>query len=274
MFLECFKKNKNIIIGALHFAPLLGYPECPGEERILTDALADTAAFELGGADAIIIENNYDVPHLEQISPDNVELMIRLGHKIAEQTKLPLGVSVLWNDYSSAFTIAKAIGAKFIRVPVFVDDVKTSYGKFLADADKVIAERKRLGAEDIAICADIQVKHAEMITPRSMADSAKAAIAAGADALIITGKWTGDKPDMKELLEARQATGDFPIILGSGVDAANAAELLKVANAAIVSTSLKEGGVDTSEVNLKSWDKRINKQKVAELTRTIKNTPA
>ena len=65
-----FNKDKNIVIGAVHFPPLSGYADFPGLEVALQNALVDIRAFEAGGADAIIIENNYDIPHTEFVTAE------------------------------------------------------------------------------------------------------------------------------------------------------------------------------------------------------------
>ena len=121
---KIFNKDKNIIIGAIHFAPLLRYKDFPGYEIVLKNALADLTNFQEGGVDGVIIENNYDIPHKIFVDKEVTELMTRLGREIKSKANVPIGVSVLWNDYKSALLIAKNIGAKFIRVPVFVDSVK------------------------------------------------------------------------------------------------------------------------------------------------------
>jgi len=54
--------------------------------------------------------------------------------------------------------------------------------------------RKNLRADGVAIYADIMVKHAEHISTHTLATSARKAIKAGADAVIVTGNWTGDAP--------------------------------------------------------------------------------
>lgn len=62
-FNKIFKKKKKVIIGAVHFPPLLGYPGFPGFDVALKNAIFDLKAFEKGGVDGIIFENNYDIPH-------------------------------------------------------------------------------------------------------------------------------------------------------------------------------------------------------------------
>ena len=267
---KIFNKDKNIIIGAIHFPPLVGYPDFPGFEAALKDALDDLRAFQGGGVDGVIIENNYDIPHKIQVLKETVDIMIELGKKIRAATELPLGVSVLWNDYQAAFTIAKKIGAQFIRVPVFVDKVKTDYGIVDGNPEKVTTYRKNIGAENIAIFTDIHVKHAKILNKEIIEESAIAAIKNGSDALVITGRWTGEAPDLGDLKNVRKASGAFPVLVGSGADENNIKKLFKYANGAIVSTSLKKGDTKKDEPNVKSWQQRIDKDKVVYFINKLK----
>lgn len=266
---KIFKKNKNIIIGALHFPPLFGYPEFPGFDICLKNALEDLKAFENGGVDGIIIENNYDTPHKIFVEKETIDLMTKLGKEIKSKTKLPLGVSVLWNDYKAALIIAKEIGGQFIRVPVFVDNVKTGYGDIFANTKEILEYREKMKAEDIKLFTDIHVKHAELLDKKTIEESAKEAIDFGSDALIITGKWTGDAPNLDELNRVRNKIGDFPILIGSGADKDNIKDLCNYADGVIVSTSLKEGNNDNKEINVKSWKQRIDEKKVEEIAKEI-----
>jgi len=265
-------KQKNFVIGVLHFMPLIGYLGFTDFETILENARRDLKAFEDGGVDAIILENNYNLPHKTEEGKETIEMMLSLCKEISKISKMPLGISVLWNDYRAAFLIAKECNAKFIRVPVFVDDVKTDFGEILANPESVIKTRKELSAEDISIFADIQVKHAEMLNKeKTLRDSAKEAVEKGADAVIITGKWTGDAPTIENLREARETLGeDFPLIVGSGGSKENIRELLGIANGVIVSTSLKEDNIKYDERNVKPFNARIEVNKVKEFINEIR----
>ena len=257
-------KLHHTIIGALHLAPLQGYNEFPGEERVVALALEDLHAFQDGGVDAIIYENNYDLPHHEKISNENFQLMLRVGKAIKDQASIPLGVNVLWNDYDAALKLAKELQLDFIRVPVFVDDVETSYGTFRAVGERVRDLRSELHTDNTKIFADIHVKHSKIISTHTIEESARLAIDAGADGLIVTGKWTGDSPDAQDLQRVRTAVGDFPIIVGSGANSDNIGALFEVADSVIVSTALKEGQIDQTLTNLSEWQQRISRAKVAE----------
>lgn len=264
-------KLHNTVIGALHLAPLKGYEGFPGYEKIEELAIIDLHSFQDGGIDAIIYENNYDLPHSEHIIQENYEIMLEVGKALKKQARMPLGVNVLWNDYRSALRLAQEVGLDFIRVPVFVDTVKTSYGIFEGIREEVVDFRRQLGIGSVKIFTDIHVKHAVNISTETIEESARMAIVAGADGIILTGKWTGDSPDINDLKKVRKVVEDFPIIVGSGANQRNIKQLFELADAAIVSTSLKEGSIDAEHTNLSSWEQRISSQKVREFMKAVKS---
>jgi len=270
MLRKIFKKEQGIIIGAIHFPPLLGYPGFPGFNVALKNALKDLQVLQAGGVDGVIIENNYDTPHKIMVGPETVSSMVHLGQEMRKKISLPLGVSVLWNDFASSLAIAKVLGARFVRIPVFVDKVKTDYGIVDGDAKAVLEYRRSIKAENIALFTDIQVKHAEILSKRPLVESAQEAIKAGSDALIITGKWTGQAPDLEELKLVRKKVGSFPIFVGSGADIDNVKSLLEYTNGVIVSTSLKKGVGKKEEINIKTWKQRMILNNVRRLMKAIK----
>lgn len=269
-FLKIFKKDNNIIIGAIHLPPLVGYSKFPGFSVAIKNALADLKAFEKGGADGIIFENNYDLPHKIFVDPPIVSAMTHIGKKLKNATMLPMGISVLWNDYRAALSIAKKLDLQFIRVPVFIDDVKTDFGIIKRQAKKIIKLRNSMGANHIALLTDIHVKHSELLSDNNIVASAKRAIKNHSDAVIITGQKTGDSPVVANVEKVRKHIGSFPILIGSGLDKNNAVKLFEHANGAIVSTSLKYGTKKIGERNIKSYQARIGVRKVDELTRSLK----
>lgn len=254
------------IIGVIHLSPLIGYNGFDGIGNVLQRALLDLEAFERGGIHGIIVENNYDVPHKIIVEPETTTMMMFIITKISERTRLPLGVSVLWNDYRSALTIAKAVSAQFIRIPVFVDQVRTDFGDITGNPVEVLVYRKTIGAEDIALFTDIQVKHAELLEKKQLSVSAQQAVVGGSDAVIVTGEWTGHAPALDRLEMVRETVGDFPILVGSGATKENIKSFLQVADGVIASTSLKTGLAlsPNEERNIKSFQERIDLEKVRE----------
>jgi predicted TIM-barrel enzyme len=63
-----------------------------------------------------------------------------------------------------------------------------------------------------------------------------------ADALIVSGKFAGNAPDVEKVREAKRLV-TRPVLIGSGSSAENAAALLQHADGIIVDTSLKKDGV-------------------------------
>ncbi len=255
-------KTEKPAIGMIHFMPLLGYPKYPGINQVLDAALRDLKAFEESGVDGVMVENNYDIPHRIFVAPETVACMTYLTSEIIKKTKLPVGIAVLWNDYKAALFIAKICGGQFIRVPVFVDNVKTDYGDVFGEADQVIRYRKEIKAGNIALFTDVHVKHAKLLSRYSLEESARKAIQKGSDGIIVTGKWTGDAPTLSKLESVRKAVGNFPIFIGSGACIENIQDLMKYTDGIIVGTSLKTGSNSKKHVNIRGEKERIDKSKV------------
>ena len=267
--------SDSYVIGVLHFSPMIGYVGFEGIESVLKKALRDLEAFEKGGVDGVILENNYDLPHKIIVGHETVAMMTLLVLELKKHTVLPLGVDVLWNDYEAALSIAKIADLKFIRVPVFVDNVQTEFGDILGEAQRVISYRRKICAESIALFTDIQVKHAEMLSSQKpLSRSAREAIDNGSDALIVTGKWTGDAPNIGDLDEVKKVADSFPIIVGSGATKENISVLLSFVNGVIVSTSLKTGKCLEAEQNrnLKPYQETVDENKVRDFMKAFNDT--
>ena len=67
-------------------------------------------------------------------------------------------------------------------------------------------------------------------------ESALLAALKGADAVVVTGDESGNAPSVEHLREASEC--DVPVLIGSGLDAQNAATLLADCDGAIVGTSI------------------------------------
>lgn len=269
--LEKIFKTDTSVIGMIHFLPLIGYKGYGDMHEVLSAALLDLRALEMGGVGGILIENNYDLPHRIIVGSETVAAMTYLAAEIAKKTKLPIGISVLWNDYKAALFIAKVAGAQFIRVPVFVDNVRTSCGDIFGNAKDVTAYRKKIGAKDILLFTDIHVKHATLLSTYTVEESACLAKQKGSDGIIITGKWTADAPLKEDLARVRRSVGKFPILIGSGATARNINELMEYANGVIVGTSLKTGKNTKKHVNIKGEDQRIDHIKVKTFVKAFEN---
>jgi hypothetical protein len=264
-------KNRPVVIGMVHCAPLLGYENCPGVKEVEEKFLIDLRVLIEGGVDAIMIENNYDVPHHEKAKLSTIPLLTELCLMARKITKKPLGLCVLWNDYKTALSIAKVANFQFIRIPVYVDKVDTDYGIFSAKAKETIEFRKKIKGEDILIFADVQVKHAKHLIKRPLASAVKDAVRNNADAVIITGKWTGDAPTEKDVQDAIKSAGKTPVILGSGITIKNLDHYNNVDGFIVGSYFKGEGDPKEKDYhNIFSWKVEIKKNRVEKFVRHLR----
>jgi membrane complex biogenesis BtpA family protein len=228
--------------------PLPGYVGSPGLDAIVAAALADLAALRAGGAHAALVENDFDRPHVLTAGPEVVAAMARVTAEVASRAPFPVGVQVLLNDWRASLAVAAASGARFVRLDFFVDRVRIAAGVVDPDPAAVLAYRAAIGAQHVAIFADIQVKYSTLLEPgKPLALSARQAAEAGADALVVTGGATGIAPSTADLAAAR--AGGLPVLIGSGLTPRNAPQLLPLAHGAIVGTALRAGPAATDRVD-------------------------
>jgi membrane complex biogenesis BtpA family protein len=242
------------LVGMIHVKPLPGSPRGGSLDAAVQAAVEDTTSLQQGGADGVIVENFFDSPFPKDCSPPHtVAALAIVVREVRRQVTLPVGVNVLRNDALSALGIAFVCGARFVRVNVFVGAAVTDQGIIEGAARQAVLYRKELGA-DIAIWADVHVKHASSLGMSSIADDARdAAHRGGADALVISGAATGQPTRATDLAQVRQAVPHARLIVGSGFGPDCAGELLAYADGAIVGTGLKrdgrvEGPVDVDRV--------------------------
>jgi membrane complex biogenesis BtpA family protein len=209
-------------------------------EALLERALTDLATLEQAGFDAVLVENDNDQPHQIGVSPEIRSAFTEIMRTIIAHAQIPAGMEIIY-DMPATVAVAHDVGAPFVRLDVFADTVETRYGTVPASAEETINLRRTLGADNLFILTDVHVKHAKLLSPKTLHESTTESFALGSDGLIITGDWTGNPPTITDLQQAQTAAQDAPIIIGSGLTTANALTLLTHADAAIVGTSIKSG---------------------------------
>jgi uncharacterized protein len=232
------------LIGVVHLPPLPGYAGSPGMQALIRHALADLEAFERGGLHGVLVENEHDQPHRVEAARETIAAIAVIAHELVRASRrIAVGVEILLNDPEASLAAAVAAGAAFIRTDYFSDAMtRPGYGPMRIAPGEVLAYRASLGAAGVLVLADIQVKYAQLLEPCSLQRSAARAHAAGADGIVVSGSRTGEPPSVDELAEARAGAGGIPVLVGSGLDPQNAGELLRVAEGAIVGTSLLRDG--------------------------------
>lgn len=240
---DCHRRIPGGALGMVHLPALPGAPRWQGDmERVLDLALADANALVEGGFRSLMVENYQDIPfHPGRVPAVTVAAMTAVITEIRRVfPDHPLGVNVLRNDVASALGIAVATGASFVRVNVHTGAMVTDQGSIEGQAWHTLRLRRELGADKVAILADLRVKHARPLAERPLAEEAQDLRLRGlADAIILTGVATGSGASATELALVREVLPECPLIIGSGLTAATVSEFFPLADAGIVGSSLK-----------------------------------
>ncbi len=268
--LEAIFDQPKPIIGMIHLAPLPGAPRYDGQpvEEVYAAGVADALTMAEAGIDGIIVENAFDIPFArpEAIGPETVAALAAACVRVRDAVDLPIGITCVANGVIQALAIAKAVGARFIRANQWVNAYVANEGFINGPAGEALRYRSAIGARDVRIFADVHVKFgAHAITgDRTIPEQARDAEFFDADLLIASGQRTGSPTQTSEVRAIREGTS-LPVIVGSGLDANNAAELLSVADGAIVGSALKEEG---------KWWKPVDPivtKELMEVVRSVRN---
>jgi len=236
------------VVGVIHLKPLPGAPRYDGEAMsdIFASAIADAKTLAAGGIDGIIIENAGDLPFSrpEHIGPETVAALTAACLAVRSAVDTPIGITCVANGAIPGLAVAKAVGAKWVRVNQWVNAYIANEGFINGPAAEAMRYRAAIDAKDVKIFADVHVKFgAHAITAdRSTSEQATDAEWFDADVLIATGTRTGSPTQPAEVSEVRLGT-NLPILVGSGFDPIQAASLLDVADGAIVGQWLKKDGL-------------------------------
>lgn len=251
-FRELFPSAKPII-GVIHLPPLPGFDGHPGMDAVIRHALADLEVLMACKVDGVLVENEHDKPHEVKGSPAVIAAMKDVTSAVvAASREIVVGCEILLNDPRASLEVAAHAGASFIRSDYFVDRMsRPGYGEFDIDPAALVNHRDHF-APGVLILADVQVKYATMIEPRPLGESVRLAARHGADAVVVSGDATGDAPRREHLREATSAVSasdePIPVLIGSGLNAINAASLLQDCDGAIVGTSMmQEGKIDSQK---------------------------
>ena len=255
------------LVGMVHLLPLPGSPGWKGQmQAILDRAEQDATTLIQGGCDALLVENMGDVPYMRRtVHPETVAAMT-LATAHVRSLGVPTGVQVLAGANRQALGAAVASGAAFIRVEGFAYAHVADEGWMDACAGDLLRARAQLQPNDpdpIQIWADVQKKHASHAVTQdlSLSELAQGHVFCGADALVVTGVATGRPVNPNDLKSVHQA--GVPVIVGSGVNHDNCADLAKGADALIVGSWLKQSGV---------WQNPVDPSRVKVLRDAIDST--
>lgn len=265
--IEAIFNTPLAIIGDVHCPPFPGTPRYRNQTvaEIAAQAVRDARNYAEGGADGIIVENHGDIPFLppEEIGPEIIATMAVVARAVRDAVDVPVGLNLLANHVVGALAVAKAVGAEFVRVNQWVNAYISNEGLLEGRSARALRYRKQIGAEEVAIFADVHVKHGShaIVDDRPVSEQAGDVEFYEADCAIATGNRTGDQVPEEEIRAIRGGSS-LPVIAGSGITVENAERLLPKLDGAIVGSSLKRGGV---------WWNEVERARVEALMRVVTN---
>lgn len=248
-----------LVIGALHL-PDLSVNRDLTLPQLEDFALQNAEAFVAGGMRRIMLQDQ--TRQSGPAVPETIALTASIGRSLKRAfPQISLGIIVQAHDAEAPLAIARASGADFVRLKVFVGAAMTFEGARDPLAVRAVTYRHHLRAGDIAIMADVFDRTSRPLIDVDPAEAAVAAQKYGADALVLTGSSFADS--MARVTAARQAGVTRPILIGGSVDQGNIVQALAVADGAIVSTSLmsRQGGLSAR------WDRDL----IARLMETLRD---
>ena len=237
--------TKNPIIGVVHLLPLPTSARWGGSlKAVIERAEQEATALAAGGIDGMIVENFFDAPFTkDQVNPAVISAMTLIVDRLMNLVVVPVGINLLRNDAKGALAIASCVNAQFIRVNVLNGIMATDQGLIEGNAHELLRFRRELGS-DIAIFADVLVKHARPLGTPNLTTAVQDTIERSlADAVILSGWATGSPPTLEDLELATAAAKGTPVLIGSGANWDNIGQLMQAADGAIVASSLKRQGM-------------------------------
>jgi uncharacterized protein len=246
---EVFDVEKPLV-AMCHLAALPGRPRydaSAGIRAVVKSLARDVKILQEAGVDGLLFCNENDIPYQLRVGPEVMAAMAAAIVEVRSEVQLPFGVNILW-DARATLAVANAVGAAFVR-EVFTGVFESDMGLFAPEIGDLAGYRHMIGADNVALFANITPEFSRSVSARPVADRARGAAYMGVDALLISGVQAGVSAEHGDLVAAKGAAGDVPVIANTGVDHDNVVEILGIADGVIVGTSLKVDGCTWNQVD-------------------------
>jgi uncharacterized protein len=243
--------RSKAIIGMVHLGALPGTPlhdAAGGMAKLIDGALADIEALQQGGVDALMFGNENDRPYSLKAPPASIAAMAAIVAAVKPALRIPFGVNYLW-DPTASICIAAATGAAFVR-EIFTGVYASDMGVWAPDCEGALRARRDLGVPHLKLCFNINAEFATPLDTRPIGLRAKSAVFSSlADAIMVSGPLTGQPVVQSELRQVREAVTDVPVFVNTGVNLDNVADMLALADGAVVGTHFKHDGITWNAVD-------------------------
>ncbi len=239
-----------MLIGVIHLPALPGSPgSLRSLDAIVAAATTDAQVLAAAGYEGIVVENFGDAPFFAaSVPPITVAAMTLASAAVrAAAPKCALCINVLRNDAESALAVAHVTGAQAVRINIHVGARVTDQGVIEGRAAETLRSRRMLGADGVAVWADVDVKHSTPLGhphPNALEQEVSDVVHRGlASAVIVTGDGTGKGVDTSKLARVKANAGRAKVLVGSGATIATLPALSASADGIIVGSALRSGGV-------------------------------
>ncbi len=254
--------TEKAIIAMCHMQPLPGdpgYDRSLGMKYVIEKTKADILALQEGGVDAIMFSNEFSLPYLTKVRTETVAAMARVIGELMPIIRIPYGVNCLW-DASASLDLAVATDAKFVR-EIFTGVYASDFGLWNTDCGETVRHQHAIGAENVKLLFNIVPEAASYLGKRTVGSIAKTTIFnCKPDAICVSGATAGSATDPEILKEAKAAAGDTVVLANTGCRVDTIANLLSIADGAVVGTTFKVDG---------KFENPVDKNRVAEFMKKV-----
>ncbi|WKY14256.1 hypothetical protein Q1695_000084 [Nippostrongylus brasiliensis] len=262
---ECLRPY---VFGMIHVPALPGTPlNKMSIPEILDIVRKEACTYASAGVDGIVVENMHDIPYVKPpVGPEITSAMTMACQAVSDalgvrRKQMLLGVQILAGANKEAIAVAHSTGYDLVRAECFVFSHVADEGWMDGCAGELLRYRRSIGADSVAIVTDIKKKHSSHAVTADLliSDVAKAAEFFQADAVIVTGKCTGDAPSPQDIKDVQRYC-NLPLFVGSGVNTSNIKQFSNV-DALIVGSEFKRDGDWRNELDsdrIKTFMDKIN----------------
>jgi uncharacterized protein len=244
------------IIAMLHLPAMPGRPRhdrAAGMGHLVDTVGRDLEVLQRAGVDGFLFCNEADLPYQIGVGPEAVAGMAAVIGQVRSTVTRPFGVNLVWDPVAS-LAVARATGAAFVR-EVFTGVYESDLGMMHPEFGGIATYREQIGAGSVALFSNITPEFASTVGTRSVAERARSATYLGVDAILISGQITGTSTSLRELLEAKTAVPQMPVLANTGVREDTVDEILAIADGVFVGTSLKRDGMIWNSVDPERADR-------------------
>ncbi|MBN8945017.1 MAG: BtpA/SgcQ family protein [Rhizobiales bacterium] len=251
MVFACFGNKKKVVISMAHIGALPGtplYDADGGMNKLIDGVLADVAALQAGGVDAIMFGNENDRPYVFKASVEGVAAMTAIVQAVKPELKVPFGVNYLWDPIASV-GIGAVTGASFVR-EIFTGLFASDMGLWQPDCAAASRLRSNLRRDDMKLLFNINAEFAHSLDQRPIELRARSAVFSSmADAILVSGPITGQPADQSHLRSVCEAVGNVPIFANTGVNIDNIKDIFSMASGVVIGTHFKVDGITWNAVD-------------------------